>query len=262
MQKTATANPYDHPRLYDLAFGAEWQAEMKFLTASFEKYAAIKVRRVFEPACGTGRLLVRLARAGYAVSGLDLNERAIAYCNERLSRQGFRETATVGDMTDFQLPRKVDAAFNLVSSFRHLGSEAAARSHLRRMAASLRPGGIYVLGLHLTPTGRAPCDVEVWTVRQGQLRVRTRIAMTRRNLRRREERIRVTFTVRTPTTNVRLENRIVLRTYTAPQFLRLLSTVAEFAIVALHDFHYQIDAPVALGPRTEDVVFILRRRPS
>ena len=240
MQQTAAANPYDHPRLYDLAFGAEWQAELKFLTASFDKYAAIKVRRVFEPACGTGRLLFRLAQAGYAVSGLDLNERAIAYCNERLRRKGFRATATVGDMTDFRLPRKVDAAFNLVSSFRHLGSEAAARSHLGRMADGLRPGGIYAVGLHLTPTGRAPSNVELWTVRQGNLRVRTRIAMTRRDPRRREERIRVTFAVRTPTTNVQFENRIVLRTYTAQQFLRLLSSVQEFEIVAIHDFRYQI----------------------
>ena len=59
MLKTATANPYDHPRYYDLAFGAEWRAEMAFLTASFTKYATIDVRRVFEPACGTGRLAIR-----------------------------------------------------------------------------------------------------------------------------------------------------------------------------------------------------------
>ena len=53
-------------------------------------------------------------------------------------------------MTNFQLPGKVDAAYNLVSSFRHLRSEAAARSHLRQMARA-RAGGIYVVGSHLTP---------------------------------------------------------------------------------------------------------------
>ena len=208
MEKTLTANPYDHPRFYDLAFGAEWRAEMKFLTASFRKYATIDVRRVFEPACGTGRLLFRLAQAGFAVSGLDLNERAVAFCNDRLRRKGFGAAAAMGDMTDFRLSGKVDAAFNLVSSFRHLESDEAAWSHLRCMAAAVRVGGIYVIGLHLTPTGRAPSNTELWTAERGHLRVRTRVLTTSRNLRRRDERLRVTFDVRTPTSKRKLENRI------------------------------------------------------
>ena len=122
MLKTATANPYDYPRYYDLSFGAEWREEMAFLTASFAKYATVDVRRVFEPACGTGRLLFRLARAGYKVSGLDLNERPLPSVMTA-SRNGLRATATVADMTNFQLPGKVDAAYNLVSSFRHLRSK-------------------------------------------------------------------------------------------------------------------------------------------
>jgi SAM-dependent methyltransferase len=262
MQKTARANPYDQPHLYDQAFGSEWREEMAFLILCFEQYAAVNVHRVFEPACGTGRLLFRLARAGYEVSGLDLNERAVAYCNERLRRKGFHATALIGDMTDFRLPRKVDAAFNLVSSFRHLNSESAAKLHLRRMAAALRPGGIYAVGLHLTPTGRAPCDVEVWTARRGRSRVRTRVSTTSRNLRRRQERIRITFATHTPTSTGQLESRIMLRTYTARQFCSLLSSVNAFEIVAIHDFRYQIDTPITLGSRTEDAVFVLRRRPN
>ena len=51
-------------------------------------------------------------------------------------------------------------------------------------------------------------------------------------------------------------------TYTAGQFLRLLSTVEEFEIAAIHDFCYRIDARVGRQPRTEDAVFVLRRRAS
>ena len=89
-------------------------------------------------------------------------------------------------------------------------------------------------------------------MRRGNLRVRTRIVTASRNLRRRAERVRVTFDIQTPTGSLPLENSIVLRTYTADQFLRLLSTVEEFEIAAIHDFCYQIDTPVTLKPRTED----------
>ena len=78
------------------------------------------------------------------------------------------------------------------------------------------------MGLHLTPTAGAPSDSERWTVRRGSLRLRTRIVTVSRNLRRRAEQVRVTFDIQTPTGSLPLENRIVLRTYTAGQFLPLV----------------------------------------
>jgi SAM-dependent methyltransferase len=35
---------------------------------------------------GTGRLLFRLAQAGYDALGIDLNPRAVEYCRQRLAR--------------------------------------------------------------------------------------------------------------------------------------------------------------------------------
>ena len=109
------ANLYDYPRYYDLVFGSDWKAEHDFLLAVFDTHAAGRVRRVFEPACGTGRLLFRLAQSGLAVSGLDLNPRAVDFCNKRLLRHGFPATAVVGDMADFRLRAPVDAAFNTIN---------------------------------------------------------------------------------------------------------------------------------------------------
>jgi SAM-dependent methyltransferase len=108
-------NLYDYPRYYDVIFGSDWKAEYDFLLACFNGLTRRTVKRVFEPACGTGRLLYRLAKAGYEVSGLDLNARAVHYCNRRLERHGFSPTAGVGDMSCFRLKRKVDAAFNMIN---------------------------------------------------------------------------------------------------------------------------------------------------
>ena len=69
---------YDYPAYYDLIFGSDCAAELSFLEACFERFTDRVVSRVFEPACGTGRLLYRLARRGYSVSGNDLNPAAVA----------------------------------------------------------------------------------------------------------------------------------------------------------------------------------------
>ena len=169
------ASLYDYPKYYDLLFGSDWKAEFDFLGACFEQHARRPVRRLFEPACGTGRLMVKFASAGYEVSGNDLNSKAVAYCNARLQRLGFPPSASVGDMADFRLRRKVDAAFSTINSFRHLATERAAEDHLRCVAGALGKGGLYVLGFHLTPTREPTCDEESWSARRGNLAVCSRM---------------------------------------------------------------------------------------
>src|SRR4029453_1920872 len=113
--KSPAANLSDYPRYYDLAFGTDWKAEFDFLRAVFDTHVPGKVRSLFEPACGTGRLLFRLAQAGYKVSGIDLNPRAVAYCNRRLVRHGLPAAVQPGDMAHFPLPRKGDAVFKMIT---------------------------------------------------------------------------------------------------------------------------------------------------
>jgi SAM-dependent methyltransferase len=177
--QTIRGNVYDHPKYYDVLFGADWRAEYNFMLACFQKHARCEVKRLFEPACGTGRLLVKFARAGYDVSGIDLNDKAVSYCNARLVRYGFPPTATVADMADFRLPRKVHAAFNTINSFRHLDSETKAAAHLRCVARALAKGGIYVLGLHLTPMSVQTCTEESWFAQRGRLLVNSRMESVR-----------------------------------------------------------------------------------
>ena len=54
---------------------------------------------------------------------------------------------------------------NTINSFRHLPTEAAAVGHLESLAKAVRVGGIYALGLHLTPTKGEASDEESWSAR-------------------------------------------------------------------------------------------------
>lgn len=257
---TIQGSIYDYPKYYDLLFASDWSAEFHFLEACFERFARRRVRRLFEPACGTGRLLYRFAKAGYEVSGLDLNPHAVAYCNERLRKHGLTQTAFVGDMTNFCLRRPCDAAFNTINSFRHLANDQQAEAHLRAMGGAVAPGGLYVLGFHLTPAGPVACDQESWVARRGHLQVSSFMQTLSVDRRRRMERVKMVFDVYTPLKHLRIEDEFPFRTYSAEQFRRLLDRVNAWEIVETYDFAYQIDRPCRIDDESEDVVYILRRK--
>jgi SAM-dependent methyltransferase len=258
--KTVRANVYDYPKYYDVLFGADWRAEYDFLLACFRQHARRGVQRLFEPACGTGRLLIKFARAGYEVSGVDLNDRAVAYCNARLVRHGFRPTATIADMANFRLPRKIDAAFNTINSFRHLDSEAQAEAHLRCVARALAKGGLYVLGLHLTPMSVQSCTEESWFAQRGSLIVNSHMQSISVDRVRRQETVSFELDVSTPTRRFRIKDEFVFRTYTAVQFRQLLGRLGELELVETYDFDYDIETPARVNRSSEDVVYVLRKR--
>ncbi len=258
--ETIQANVYDYPKYYDVLFNSDWKAEYDFLCGCFTKHGRGTVHRLFEPACGTGRLLIKFAQAGYDVAGNDLNAKAIEYCNARLRRYGYAGTAVVGDMCDFQLKRKSHAAFNTINSFRHLQTEKQAVDHLQCMAGALVEGGLYMLGLHLTPRQAAVCEHEAWTAQRGNLCINSEMQSVEVDRRRRTERVRFTFDIYTPTRQFRLADEFTFRTYTARQLQDLLGKVPEFELIETYDFAYEIDSPITIDGKTEDVVYVLRKK--
>ncbi len=253
------ANLYDYPKYYDLLYGSDWKAEFDFLRACFERHAGRTVRRLFEPACGTGRLLIKFAQAGYEVSGNDLNAKAIAYCNARLARGGFAPSALLGDMADFSLDRKVDAAFNTINTFRHLVTEQSARGHLQCVADALAEGGLYVLGFNLTPA-RDPVDEESWSAQCGHLCVTAHMHSIKLDRQSRREDVAMILNVYTPTRQFRLEDEFAFRMYSADQFRCLLGDVPDLELAETYDFAYDIGQPVRIDDETEDVVYVLRKK--
>jgi len=251
---------YNYPAYYDLIFGAEWKEEFRFLQGCFERHAHGSLKRIFEPACGTGRLLYRLARAGYEVSGLDLNPQAVNYCQRRLQRHRLSADVWVGDMSDFRLETPVDLAFNLINSFRHLETEATAVAHLRCVSECLRPGGLYLLGLHLTPTEGQPLEEERWTASRGRVRAECHLVTTGRDLAGRLETISVTLDVKTPRRKFRVEDEFRFRIYTAAQMQWLVEQAPTLEWIASYDFTYGLDSPVTLSPDLEDLILVLRKR--
>jgi SAM-dependent methyltransferase len=258
--EVVTESIYDHPKYYDLVFGADCAAELKFIRSCADQFATGKVNKLFEPACGTGRLLVHLARHGYEIAGIDLNEKAIEFCNQRLEKKGIKGRAWVADMADFKTPKKYDLAFNTINSFRHLSTEAASLGHLRCMGDAIRRGGLYLLGIHLTPTEAAPSETESWSARRGHLAVNTHMWTIERNRRKRVERFGIRFDIHTPSRTWRIDDVLVLRSYTMPQMQQLIAESGCWDCVETYDFTYNAHSPIVVDAGSEDVVYVLRRR--
>jgi SAM-dependent methyltransferase len=251
------ANWFDYPQYYDIAFQAPTQREADFIEAACRKYCPFAAHRFLEPACGSGRLIAGLAARGYQVTGFDLSQPALSYLRRRLARRLLHAETFKAEMSDFRLSRPVDAAYCTVNTFRHLLTEQAARGHLKCIAGSLRPGGIYVLGLHLLPLE----DVLHWTERRGETKVTVTLRVLRIDLRRRLENFRVSLLVRHRGPNeVRLRHEFQVRTYTARQFRRLLDSVPSLELCDVYDFRYDIEHPLSLNDEMAYSVFVLRRR--
>jgi SAM-dependent methyltransferase len=257
--KSVRADWYDYPQYYDLAFRSETRLEADFLEAAAGKYCAFKVRRMLEPACGTGRLVTEMAARGYRMTGLDLSRPGLDYLRRRLARRKLKATLLEADMADFRLPAPVDLAFCTFDGFRHVLSERAARRHLECVAEGLRPGGIYVLGFHLLPPDASEKCTERWTERHGGTQVTVTLRVLATDRRRRLETLRVSLLVRRGGKEIRLRHEFQFRMYTADQFRQLLAKVPAWELLDVYDFWYEIDHPLELNDDISDTVFVLRK---
>ena len=253
------ANSYDYPQYYDIAFQAYTLREADFIEAACRKYCPFDARRLLEPACGSGRLVTELAARGYQMTGFDLSRPALSYLRRRLTRRRLHAETFEGEMSDFRLGQSVDAAYCTVSTFRHLLTEQAARSHLECIAESLRSGGIYVLGLHLLPLDSDGEDVWNWTEQRRKTKVTVTLRMLHIDLRRRIENVRISILVRRGSKKRRLRHEFQSRTYTARQFRRLLDSVRLLELCDVYDFRYDVTRPLAPNDEMAYTVFVLRR---
>jgi len=129
--------------------------------------------RVLEPACGSGRLLESMALRGHHVAGFDLNRHQVAYAQKRLKAKGLAVKVWRDGLADFSLPKgqPYDVAHCFVSTFKYVRTERGAVASLRRMAKALRPGGLCLIGIHLTDYAKNPPDHERWAGRRQGIRV-------------------------------------------------------------------------------------------
>jgi SAM-dependent methyltransferase len=100
---------------------------------------------VLEVGCGTGRILLPIARAGIPITGIDGSKQMLERCRAKL--QGERVTLAQHDMRDFDLRETFDL---IIAPFRVVQHLTTIDDQLRFLATVAR---------HLAPEGRLIFDV-------------------------------------------------------------------------------------------------------
>lgn len=136
---------YDTPDLYDLlSDGVDGDV------AYFSKLAK-KAGKVLELAAGTGRVTIPMARAGAAVTALEIAPMMLEACGEKVDKETVdvkkRITLHEGDMRKFDLKTKFPLIVIPFRAFQHLHETAEQRSCLEHCRKHLAPKGRLVVNL-------------------------------------------------------------------------------------------------------------------
>ena len=105
---------------------------------------------ICEIGCGSGRLLVPLAEAGYTITGVDTSAVMLARCRAAVDAAGVAAQVSLhqADMTTLQLPTHAfRLAFVALGSFQHLTTLAERRAALQAIRAHVIPGATLALDL-------------------------------------------------------------------------------------------------------------------
>jgi SAM-dependent methyltransferase len=112
---------------------------------------------ILELACGTGRILLAIARAGFDIAGLDLSARMLETCRARLACEpaSVRERVTLhcSPMQSFNLGRKFRLVIIPFHSFQFLLTTKDQLACLSAVRGHLEPTGRLVLDLFVPPLG-------------------------------------------------------------------------------------------------------------
>lgn len=139
---------YADPEYYDRAYRSRRDD-----VAYYVRTGRLSGGPVLEYGVGTGRIALPLARAGIAVTGVDLSPEMLAALDGHLARENeevrARVSAVRGDMRSVRLGKRFPLVIAAFNTFLHLYDRADVERFLGRVKE------------HLTPNGRFVFDVSV-----------------------------------------------------------------------------------------------------
>ena len=121
-----------------------------------EAYAQRAGSPLLELGCGTGRLLIPLAEAGYRVTGVDLSPAMLRIAQAKAEAAGVAESVTLieGDYADAPLDGAYRLAFVVMNTFLHLNTQERQLTALRHWREHLAPGGLLVIDVFHPDVGQ------------------------------------------------------------------------------------------------------------
>ncbi len=145
------ADPYEHiAELYDLEH-ADFRADIHLLLS----FADIVGDPILEMGCGSGRIVIPLAQAGFDVTGIDRSPTMLARASVAALNAGVSDRVTLSDLDMVDADRAPGGPFGLVifslNALMHLTTAASQLAALKAAFAALDPKGQLIIDT-LNPT--------------------------------------------------------------------------------------------------------------
>lgn len=136
----------DVARFYDLEYD-EVSEDIPF----FIEYAKKKGSPILELGCGTGRVLIPIARSGLEIWGLDASEEMLNVARSKIealdAEIASRITLRKGDMKNFFLPKKFNLIIIPFRSFLALSTKEEQETSLRCIRKHLTNKGLLIIDI-------------------------------------------------------------------------------------------------------------------
>jgi cyclopropane fatty-acyl-phospholipid synthase-like methyltransferase len=115
----------------------------------YRNFAELRNGPLLELACGSGRLLIPLAREGYSITGVDTSEKMLSLARERSQQANLssRVTLVQQDVSTLQLAQKYSLAFVALGSFAHVTSRKSQQQALAAVRKHLTTGGTFIVDI-------------------------------------------------------------------------------------------------------------------
>lgn len=142
---TDAYNTIDQAALYDLQqhYYGHRNKDIPFYLAEAKRWG----EPVLELACGTGRITLPLARAGYNITALDLSPAMLSILQDKAASEALHLTLVEADMTAFQLVRTFRLIIIAYNSLLLLPTLELQRACLKRCRAHLHPEGALIVSI-------------------------------------------------------------------------------------------------------------------
>jgi ubiquinone/menaquinone biosynthesis C-methylase UbiE len=106
-----------------------------------------KGAKILDLCSGHGRHTIPLAEAGYQMTALDLNKKALNILENEAEKQGLDIRIIQSDMRKIPFQNEFDAVINMFTSFGYFKNDKENSKVLEQVVKSLKPGGKFLLDI-------------------------------------------------------------------------------------------------------------------
>lgn len=104
--------------------------------------------KILDVACGTGQVMIRLAKEGYDVTGIDLSDDMLMIAQEKAYQEGFSISLFQQNMTELEIGESFDCVGIFCDSLNYLQSAEEVQQTFSGVSNHLKQGGLFLFDVH------------------------------------------------------------------------------------------------------------------